>query len=258
MNSMQDTWTLIILMVIVALSSSASASNFQIEPTYLELGNNVKSGVFSVINGDSGKLNVQISVKEWSQNADGKDVYEETKAIVFFPKIMAIEPHEQRAIRIGIKTPPSLREKTYRLFVEEIATAKKTQGDTTSGEITAGLTIAFRYATPIFVKPARLQESGVMENMEMSNGLVKTLVKNTGNVHLKVLTVKFRGKAADGRELFSREAGGWYILHGLSRPYEMTVPKDLCGSLATIEIIAQAENLTINGTLNVQKTMCTQ
>jgi fimbrial chaperone protein len=247
----------IINLFFLSLSSSALfAADFQIQPMSLELGSNVKSGAFSVINSGNDKLNVQISVMEWSQDDEGKDVYGETREVVFFPKIMTVEPNEQRAIRIGMKGPPSLKEKTYRLFLEEIPTKKTAQDIAVSDKITAGLTIAFRYAIPIFVKPVHQQRSGVMEKIEMSQGVVRAFVKNTGNVHIKLLNMTFQGKAIDGKELFSREVSGWYILHSLSRPYEASIPPDICGNLSTVEIKAEVDNLNIIGTLNVNKEMC--
>jgi fimbrial chaperone protein len=216
----------------------------------------VKSGAFSVINGGNEKLNVQISAKEWSQDAEGKDVYEETKDLVFFPKIMTVEPNEQRAIRIGVKAPAALQEKTFRLFVEEIPSPKKDSDMKPAGKITAGLTIAFRFSTPIFVKPVQPKETGIIETIGMSAGSVRATIKNSGNVHFKVLTVTFSGKAIDGKELLSKEVAGWYVLHGKSRPFEVVVPQEFCESLATIKVEAKAENFTIDGTLNVQKKMC--
>jgi fimbrial chaperone protein len=246
----------IISFLFLSLSSSpAFQGDFQIQPTSLELGSNVKSGSFSVINNGSDKLNVQISVMEWTQDETGKDLYEKTGDVVFFPKIMTVEPNEQRAIRIGMKGPPSLKEKTYRLFIEEIPT-KKAQDIAVTEKVTAGISIAFRYAIPIFVQPVREKKSGVVERVEMSQGVVRAFVKNTGNVHIKLLNVMFRGKTADGKDLFSKEAAGWYILHDLSRPYEATIPPDLCGKIATIEIKAEAEDFNLNGMLNVHKDMC--
>lgn len=234
------------------------AADFQIQPTSLDLGGSAKSGAFSVINNGNEKIDVQISVKEWTQDASGKDAYEDTKDIVFFPKIMSVEPFGQRAIRIGVKAPPSQTEKTYRLFVEEIPAPKKEPDVKLKGNIRAGLTIAFRFATPIFVKPVRPQESYVIDRIEMSKGTVRVIVKNTGNVHIKLRAVKFSGKAVDGKELYSKEFAGWYILHGLSLPYEAAVPNELCDKLAMIDVSAQTENININGTLNVQKSMCAQ
>lgn len=251
-------WAVISMFFLVLTPSPVRASNFSITPTSLDLSGSVKSGVFSVVNSGEEKLNCQIDLKEWSQDADGKDVYTEARDIVFFPKIMTVEPNEQRAVRIGIKGPPSLKEKTYRLFVEEIPSQKKTTDGKKEGKIAAGLTIAFRYATPIFVKPVKPEESGVVEKVDMSKGLVRAIVKNKGNVHFKLLTVTFRGVAADGKELFSKELAGWYVLNGMTRLYEAEVPKEVCADLSSIEVKAQAENFSINGSLNVQKTMCAE
>lgn len=246
------------LLFMALFISQAIAADFQVQPTTMDLGAKVKSGVFSVINNGSDKIDFQVSVKEWNQDDKGKDVLVDTKEIVFFPKVMSVEANSQRAVRIGLKTPPSAREKTYRLFVQEIPTPKKTQDVDVKKNIKAGVTIAFQFSMPIFVKPLQPQESYVFDKIEMSKGAVKAVVKNTGNVHVKLRAVKFSGKAADGKELFSKEVAGWYILNGLSFPYEAAVPKEVCGKLATIEVNAQTENVNIDGKLNVQKSMCTQ
>lgn len=171
---------------------------------------------------------------------------------------MTVDPNSQRAIRIGLKTPPSSKEKTYRLFVEEIPVQKKAEEMDTKKNIKAGLTIAFRFSMPIFVKPLKLQESCVIDKVEMSKSTAKAIVRNTGNVHVKLRTVKFSGKSADDKELFSKEIAGWYILNGLSFSYEAVVPEEICGQLAKIEVSAQTENDNIKGILNVQKNMCVQ
>jgi len=247
----------IISMVFISLMTvPAFPANFSITPTSVDLSAGVKSSALTVINSGDEKLNCQIDLKEWSQDGEGKDVYTDTKDVVFFPKIMTVEPNEQRAIRIGLKGPQDVKEKTYRLFVEEIPSQKKGSENKEHGKISAGLTIAFRYAVPIFVKPAKQQESAVVENVDMAFSEASAVIKNTGNIHIKMLSIAFRGKASDGKELFRQDVAGWYILQGLTRRYTATVPKEICSNLATIEVSAQAENFTVNGTLNVQKKMC--
>jgi len=113
------------ILCVVAFSSCVLAADFQIQPTTMNLSRKVRSGVFSVINNGNEKIDFQVSAKEWKQDEKGKDIYEDTEDIIFFPKVMSVEPNSQRAIRVGLKTPPSAREKTYRLFVQEIPTPKK-------------------------------------------------------------------------------------------------------------------------------------
>jgi len=249
---------LMIASLVIFLSfGQAYGADFQVQPTTLDLGGDVKSGAFSVINNGNESINFQVAVKAWTQDSNGKDVYEDTKDIVFFPKIMTVGGNEQRAIRIGVKTPPAQKEKTYRLFIEEIPSAKK-QISLAEGKINAGITIAFRFATPIFIKPLKEQEGAVVEQMDMSKGVVTARVRNTGTVHVKLLNVTFAGKAADGKELFSKEVAGWYVLHGVAVPYATTVPREICDSLATIEVRAKTEKLNFAGNMNVQKSMCAQ
>jgi fimbrial chaperone protein len=252
-KSMQLLSSLLFMTVFI---SQAIAADFQVQPMTMDLGAREKSGVFSVINKGNDKIDFQVSVQEWNQDEKGKDVYVDTKEIVFFPKVMTVEANSQRAIRIGLKTPPSAKEKTFRIFVQEIPTPKKTDGE--AKKINAGLTIAFRFSMPIFVKPLKPQEIYVIDKIEMSKGTAKAIVKNTGNVHVKLRAVTFSGKATDGKELFSKEVAGWYILNGLSFSYEAAVPKEICGQLAKIEVSAQTENDNIKGMLNVQRNMCAQ
>jgi len=251
-------WALLCLLWLILQPSQAHASSYSVTPTSLDLSSSAKSGAFSVLNSGDGQLKCQIDVKEWSQDSEGKDVYTEAKDIVFFPKIMTVEVNEQRAIRIGVKGPPSQKERTYRIFVEEIPSQKKAPDLKAPGKIAAGLTIAFRYAVPIFVMPMKRQESSIIEKIELSKGMARTIIRNTGNVHIKLSTVAFRGKTVDGKELFVNEAGGWYVLNGMSRKYEATVPKEHCGDLAVIEVIARSESSTITGSLHVDAAMCAQ
>lgn len=245
------------LLLTAAWIPPAPAADFQIQPMTMDLGRNVKSGVFSVINTGSEKIDFQVSLQEWSQDETGKDVYAETKDIVFFPKVMSVEPNSQRAIRIGLKAPIALKEKTYRIFVQEIPTPKKSADDSTA-KIKAGVTIAFRFAMPIFVKPAQPQEGFAVGGIDMAKGTVQAHIKNTGNVHVKLRNVKFSGRNDAGEEIFSKEVAGWYILQGLSLPYKADIPQDLCEKLVKIDVSAQTEKNTVSGTFNVTSGMCAQ
>lgn len=244
--------------VLILFAATVQASDFQVQPSKLYLASRDKSGAFTVVNNGSEKIDFQISVKEWSQDDGGKDVYADTAEVVFFPKMMTIEPNGQRTIRIGIKGPQSQKERTFRLFVEEIPTPKRETEPKEAGKIRAGLTIAFRFANPIFIAPVKPQESAFVETLDLSGGTVKAVIKNAGNTHIKLQSVTFSGKAPDGRELFAKELAGWYVLQGMARAYEAAVPQDKCADLATIDVKVKAENRTITGTMHVQKSNCAQ
>ncbi len=234
--------------VIFSAAGTAFPGEFRVAPIKLEFDKGAKSGVITVINEGRERMNLQVAVSEWTQDAEGKDAYTETSDIVFYPKIMTIEAGDQHIIRAGVKGPLPLREKTYRLFIEEIPEPKKAEG--------AKVTIAIRFAPPIFVKPPAETGSGSIEKIDLSNGRLTAVVKNTGNVHVTVTSVTMRGAASDGREVFSREIAGWYLLNGVSRTYATEIPPDVCRTMSRIEIDVKTDKFNLNGKLNVHKEMC--
>ncbi|HBO68677.1 MAG TPA: hypothetical protein DD658_00345 [Deltaproteobacteria bacterium] len=193
-------------------------------------------------------MQVQMKAFEWTQDAEGKDRYEETGEILFFPRLMILEPKEEKILRAGIRVPAVAKEKTFRLFIEEIPGPRKAEG--------VNVAVAIRFGVPIFVKPLKEEARGEIGAMAMSAGALLVPVNNTGNVHFVVQSVLVRGRNGTGEEIFSRELGGWYLLAGVSRGYTTTVPGVPCGNLAVIEAEVKTDKLPLRGRLVVDRSMC--
>src|SRR4030042_1339973 len=116
------------LFCLFLIASIAFSGEFRVTPIRLDFDRGTKSGVITIVNEAAEKLNVQMKAFEWTQNPDGKDQYTETNDIIFFPRIMSLEKSEEKILRAGIKIPATTREKTYRLFIEEIPEPKKGEG----------------------------------------------------------------------------------------------------------------------------------
>jgi fimbrial chaperone protein len=237
-------------------AGTAVAGGFYVVPTALDLGKGAQSGTFSVVNSGDEKLDVKVSVQSWAQSADGKDLYADTTELVFFPKIMTVEAHDQRAIRVGVKGPPPGREKAFRIFVEEIPRPGGAVTRIEQGNVSGAIALAYRFSIPIFWRPPKAQGGGALGSIEMKRGEARAVVTNAGNTHLKMPSVTFRGKGGDGREVFLQEMNGWYVLQGMSRTYAVTVPPELCRALTVIEVKARMEKGEFDGILNVAKEMC--
>jgi fimbrial chaperone protein len=227
---------------------AAFPGDWSVTPIRLDLGRDAKSGVINVSNDAPEKLSVQMTAKEWSQDAAGKDQYTDTADLIFFPKIMVIDKKESRVIRVGIKSLAAAREKTYRLFVEEIPEPKNAEG--------ASVAIAVKFGVPIFVKPLEKVEKGEIGTIALIGGVLSTEVKNTGTVHFRINSVNIKGKNSKGEETIKTELKGWYLLSGASRTYTTTFPKDVCAKTAKAEIEVKTENFSLNGKLDVDKAMC--
>ena len=238
----------IFLLVIMLFPSYSFAGEWKVTPIRIELDKNAKSGVVTIVNEGTEKLNVQMKAFEWTQDAEGKDVYTETEDIIFFPKIMTIEKQEERILRAGIKIPAVAKEKTYRLFVEEIPEPRKSEG--------INVAIAIRFGVPIFVKPIKVEAKGEMQKVELSKAVVTAVVKNTGNVYFMINSVNIRGKNDKGEEIFIKDINGWYLLSDVSRIYSAEVPQEICKDVAKIDVQVVIEKLNLNGKADVDKTMC--
>ncbi len=240
------------LLLIILLSSfyfpSTYAGEFRVTPIRLDFEKGTKSGVITVINEGEERLTVQMRALEWSQDAEGKDQYTETNDIIFFPRLMSLEKKEEKILRAGIRVPATLKEKTYRLFIEEIPGPKKSEG--------AHIAIAIRFGVPIFAKPLKEEVKGEIQKIELSKGGLNIVVKNSGNVHFIIHSIDIKGRSERGEVIFSKELSGWYLLSGVSRSYPTSIPNEVCREFKKLEIEVKTNRFNLNGKLDVDQTMC--
>jgi len=228
--------------------SVGTAGEWRVTPIRLDLGKDAKSGVITVVNDGGDRLSVQMKAFEWTQDSEGKDQYAESEELIFFPKIMAIEKKEERILRVGIKIPAATKEKAYRLFIEEIPEPKKGEG--------AQVAISVRFGVPIFVKPPKEDMKGEIEGIRLSKGVIGVAVRNAGNKHFIINALNIKGKNIKGEETYAKEISGWYLLAGASRLYTAQIPHDTCNDIAGLEIDVKTSDFTLNGKLDVDKSMC--
>lgn len=227
----------------------AYSSEWRVAPIRLDFDKGTKSGVITVSNDSAEKVHLQIKAAEWIQDAEGKDKYSDTSDLVYFPKIMILDKNEEKVLRTGIKASSVEKEKTYRLFIEEIPQPSKAEG--------ASVAVAIRFGVPIFIKPEKEEARGEVEKIEMSKGVLKAVVKNSGNVHLMIVSINIKGNNKEGNEVYSKELSGWYLLNGSSRTYSTDIPQDKCKELEKVSIeVRTKEEINFNRKLDVDKEMC--
>lgn len=238
----------LLVLSLVLSPASSGAGEWRVAPIRLDLGRDAKSGAVSIVNDSDDRLQVQMKAFEWTQDAEGKDRYEETGEILFFPRMMIFDRKEERILRAGIRVPAAAKEKTYRLFIEEIPGPRNAQG--------VNVAVAVRFGVPIFVQPLKPDPRGEAGPMTLSGGSLLVPVKNTGNVHFVVQSVRVAGKDGAGKEIFSRELGGWYLLAGAARGYTTEVPSGACAKLADIEAEVKTDKLPLRARMAVDRSMC--
>lgn len=244
----------IITMILTGLfflaHSSSFAGSFKAIPIKLFVDEKSKTAVLRIINQGDDKVTIQLDAKSWRQDVAGKDVYEDTGDIIFFPKIANIEKGEDRIIRIGYKGKQEVREKTYRLFMQELPVAKP-------GEM--ALKFAVTMSIPIFVGPENEAITDwTAEPAGFSEESLRVKVANKGNSHIIVNKIKAIGFDETGKEVFSRDTTGWYALAGITKIFSVTITQEECLKVKTMAVRTEVEKNGRSFTLNVDREMCTQ
>src|SRR5215207_4729833 len=152
------------------------AGEFSVNPVRLELGAAVRSGAITVRNEGKQPLSFQLQAMEWTQDAAGKDQYQASADLIFFPKIMTVAPGEEGVVRVGTRTPAVPVEKTYRLFIEELPGNTQTAA---TGD--PQITFLIKFGAPIFITPLKPDDGLDMTELSLAKGELTLAAKNNGN-----------------------------------------------------------------------------
>jgi len=226
-----------------------TAGNWRVIPILLDFDQKTRSGVITIYNEGESKVSLQIKSYTWSQDSVGKDQYQEDAELIFFPRLLTIEPGKSQVLRVGMQIPATGVEKTYRLFIEEIPEARKTDQGAT-------IAITLRFGVPIYAAPLKSEPRGEFVAAVLEKGKVSTIIKNTGNVHFRIQSVQLVGKDASGGEVLRQKIDGWYLLSGVSRPYSFTLPAEECRKNATLELLVDTNQEDIATVLKVDPQAC--
>lgn len=242
---------LVVVFSFLVLPSLVNAGQWRVAPVRINLDQRAKSSVITILNDGDETVTLQGNAMEWTQDALGKDVYKETKDLIFFPRVLMLKKGEQKIVRAGIRVPATAKEKTYRLFLEEIPQPKTGTSGATQ------LTVTIRFGVPIFVKPLKEEPAAELAAVTLDKGAVSADVRNTGNTHFRITEVTVKGSDAKGQETFAEKLNGWYLLAGASRVYSTLIPPEKCTATKQLDITVSTDtNITLNRQLNVDTVQC--
>jgi fimbrial chaperone protein len=227
---------MITILGLVFQAENVAASAFKVTPVRVTFSG-PSSTLLTLRNDSEESLRFQISAFAWSQDAQGGIQLGSTEDISFFPALLTLKPGEERKVRVAATVAATDVEKTYRIFFEELPPLD-TPKERPAG---AQVRILTRMGIPIFVQPAKGKAEPRIDNGRVQAGKILFDVRNAGNQHFGLQTVKVTGLGANGEQLFDRQAEGWYVLAGSPRSYELEVPADACAKLKTIVIEAQTD-----------------
>lgn len=226
------------------LRPPAGATEFSVSPIRVELKPGVMSETITVTNHADTKLRVSMKLTEWTQDAEGKDVYRDSSDLIYFPRQMELEPNGKRLVRLGARTPAGVVERTYRLWVEE-----EPAPGTPSTQ--AQVAFYFRFGVPVFLVPAVAKPQAEFGTPRLHQGRLAIAVKNTGNQSFRLQKITVSDEAG-----FSREIAGWYSLAGTERSYVTEIPREVCRRAKTLTVQIEGEGIRSDRKVDVDPASC--
>ncbi len=231
----------------------AYAGPFTIQPTRLELDAARPSGALVVHNEHDAALSFQIKGVSWSQDEAGQEHYADTTDLVYFPRLLTVLPGQSAVIRIGLRRPPGPVEKTYRIFIEELAPAAKSA---TPHEAGARIQVLIRFGAPVFVRANKPEQQLAVEAFHLAGGQVRWVVRNAGTGHEMFQGITLRALDASGAEVFKHELDDRYLLAGGIRRFDIAVPRDACKQTARLSLKIKTQHTEVLRDLDAGPTPC--
>lgn len=220
----------VILLLAAALYGvPSSAAVLNIWPVKLLLWPEFKSDVVHISNRGSEKVNIQVYAKTWDMDENGRFIESDTGDFVFFPRLLTLQPDEERVVRVGYNGDFPLLEKSYRLYVEELPPVLPPEQQ----ESGFGLRYQLRLSVPIFVMPTKeppepevdvdeiraaaktvklplrsgpFAKSGTGE--EVTREVIRVGVRASGTHHVQVNLVELQWLDKDAHPVASGESSG--------------------------------------------------
>jgi fimbrial chaperone protein len=209
------------------------AGLFSISPIRIDLDRQNKTDSIAISNDEpERKIDMQAKLMEWTQDADGNDVYTDSADLVYFPRIFSVEKQEQRTVRVGLKVPGGAVEKSYRLFIEELPPPPDPD------KKGAQVVFVLRFGIPIFVQPEKEQLAGAIEGVEAGPAAATVVVRNTGNQNYQIQSLRIKSAAG-----YEKEIVGGYVLAGVTRHIAVAIPAGSCATLGKLQVIMKTDRI---------------
>ena len=207
---------------------SAMAAGFAVKPLRIHLYQGHMTESIEVSNDEAVALSMQLRAYAWSQDGEGLDIYEATDELIFFPKLLVLNPGEKRMVRVGVRGAPPESEKAYRIYLEERPDSRIVpQGR---------LRTLLRVGIPVFRQPAELDHSAEVIDVEIDDCEARFRFANRGNTYMMLKNVAVRALNGAGDELAAGQLRGWYVLTGRERPFVYTIPEEACKATERFEV----------------------
>lgn len=232
---------------------ASQAADFAVSPMIVELQRGVRSAEIRVRNLDKQPIRFQVRGTDWSQDESGRNIYNDSKSLIWFPRALELAPGESRIIRVGVRAMPARQEQAYTVFLTEVPVGEPQAGKKGGAQVRLLLSVS----VPVFVPPVKPRPGEAIESAELRGGRLSIVLANGGNRHFSYREAMIVGRDSDGAERFMHKVQGRTLLSGSRQRFEVRIPGDACQQLTQLELtLTTSEKPEIKHRLDVSRADC--
>jgi fimbrial chaperone protein len=219
-------------------AAPAAAAEVQVNPILVELSPSAPSALVALRNAGTEPARFEVQVRAWAQSPAGEMQLSATEDVVAFPPIVTIAPGEERNLRVGVATRFGEVEKSYRVFLQELAPPEKPGTP-------PHLRVLTRVGLPVFLAPSRAVEKTSIAELGVRGGRARFALRNDGTVRSRPSAVKVTALGADGKPVLERDLPAWYVLAGGVREYDVELAGDACARVREVSVSVALDERTL-------------
>ena len=214
--------------IFAALAGSATAAEFNLNPTrvHLERARAVETLVLG--NADPRPLSFEASVKRWTMAADGSWQLEPSDELVVHPLVFTVAPGEQARLRVGTLDPEAGAGRAYRVELQQLP---RGSDDGVAVEVLT------RVSVPVFIQPAAAAPDAAIPEARFDAAGLQLTLANAGAGYLPPQDARLRLLDGGGQVLAETPLTVGYVLAGARLPLPaQPVPAAACARAVRVEL----------------------
>jgi P pilus assembly chaperone PapD len=215
-----------------AAAQAADNQKLSVVPIRLNIAEVGHAQTVSVINGGDSPMDIAVGAYSWAQHDGAALDLSESKNLLVFPRTIHLNAYEQRDVRVGIVTPLTDTEGSYRLSFTQIS-------DPTDLSSSGSVAMRLRITMPVFITPIdhTIKSNVEIQHTTVGQKAIAVQLHNRSNLHVSIQSISIEALDAHGTHIGSSQAPGWYILANAEQTFSVPLP--------TIAAYAQATTFKI-------------
>jgi fimbrial chaperone protein len=221
-------------LLVALIACPLQAADLQVTPVRINLDAQTTNAVMTLVNRGTSDTLLQLSVQAWSQDERG-DALAPTRDVLANPGVFLLKAGEQQVARFALRVPPDVRERSYRIVIQEVPRQR----------VENGLATVLRLLVPVFV--ATPNPNVAVEWSARPDPVGVTLVAhNTGNVHVQLRTIKLSGD----KQGPVNKTVNLYVLPGATGVIRVQLPKPAAAG-TVFQLAADSDQIGFSSSVRV-------